>query len=381
MLSADDILLTRLRRQLIRRTASDAPSDPADVVTCMCAMQAQDYAGALWSVGLRCPPETTAVDVERAIAERRIIRTWPLRGTLHLVAPRDIRWMLSAFAPRVLVRATKRHRDLGLSDTDFARARAIFESALAGGNVFTRAEMMDLLEANGVSTAGQRGYHILWVLAQRAVLCCGPMHGKQQTFVLLDEWVPPNAEEPSLRRGEAVARLTARYFAARGPATLSDFAWWAGITKSDARAGLDAGRGGLERIVGNNTEFWLSKGALADTDGSPMSAVHSRRQAVSPPVHLLPGFDEYMLGYADRRLQLGEHGETYGSSVSANGMFSPLLVIDGRIAGTWKRTLKRGHVEIRTREFRQLEEAELEGLTEAAEHYGRFVGLSPVLQA
>jgi hypothetical protein len=357
-----DILALRLERQLVQRPASAPPLTAESVVSRLCAMQAQDYNGALWSVGLRAAPGTALRDVEKAIAERSIVRTWPMRGTLHFVAPADVRWLLALLAPRVLARARSRHAELGLTVGALERADVILREALSGGRALTRAEAMAALEADGIDTSGQRGYHVLWTLAQRAVLCCGPMAGKQQTFVLLDEWVPPTGEHP-LERPAALARLAARYFEAHGPATVADFAWWAGITKTDARAGV-AEADALQRLVACDTEYWLPAEASIET------------KRASASVRLLPGFDEYFLGYTDRALQLGEHRETYGATVAANGAFSSTLVIDGRVAGTWKRTARRDRVDIAVRAFRALAPAEERGLAEAAERYGRFLGLA-----
>lgn len=311
-------------------------------------------------------PGTTEADVEDAIADGRIIRTWPMRGTLHFVAAGDVRWIRALLAPRAIARSAGRHAQLGLTDADFARARELLTGALVGGVALPRAEAMALLESGGMDTAGQRGYHILVFLAQDGLLCLGPMQARQQTFVLLDEWVPPAAgESPAPDRGEVLARLASRYFEAHGPATLSDFAWWAGITKTDARVGLEAASRALECVKVDGAEHWVQHDAVAASGPS---------RSAPPGVHLLPGFDEYMLGYTDRSLQLGEHRDTYGSAVSANGAFSSTLVVDGRIAGTWKRALKRDRVEIAVRMFRDLTPSEHRGLATAIERYGRFVG-------
>jgi len=311
MLDIDDILRLRLRRQLIEYPAGATYPDPAAAVEHLGAMQAQDYAGSLWSVGLRCAPGTTAADVEAAIANRSIVRTWPMRGTLHLVPPADIRWMLSLLTPRAIARAAKRHASLG-----------------KGGGILSRPDAMTLRESEGIATGDQRGYHILWHLAQEALLCCGPVQDKQQTFVLLDEWVPPgDSDQDSPSTEQAIARLAEKYFTARGPATIADFAWWAGVPKGEAQEGLEAIAHRLEMMTVHGSKYWLAPITAADEILSE-----------SPQVHLLPGFDEYMLGYTDRSLQLGDNRRTYGSSVSANGMFSATVVIDGRVAGTWRRT-------------------------------------------
>ena len=376
----DEVLRLRLCRQLIERPANAIASrvaDPAGVVARLTAMEAQDYLGALWSVGLRCAPGTTAADVETAIAHGRIVRTWPMRGTLHFVAPEDVRWMLEMLAPRVIARSAGRYAQLDLTDHDFSRARDLLTEALAGGGAFTRAESLALFESGGIDTAGQRGYHILGRLALEGVLCLGPMRGRQQSFVLLDEWVPAVAGSAPAHgparaedRADALARLAARYFEAHGPATLADFAWWAGITRTDARAGLEAASPSLERVAVEDADYWAPPDALAGASSPSEGA---------PTVQMLPGFDEYMLGYTDRSLQLGEHQRTYGSSVSANGTFSPTIVVDGRIVGTWRRSLARDRVEIATVTFRDLSTLEKRGLAATAERYGRFLGKEAVV--
>jgi len=363
------ILGLRLRRQLIeaRDEPGEAENGPAEVVRHLGAMQAQDYPGVLWSVGQRSAATCTAADVERALADRLVVRTWPMRGTLHLVAPENVRWMLALLTPRVLARARRRHEELGVTAEVVGRAREILTDALAGGHALTRADLLARLEAGSIDTSGEAGYHVLWTLAQLGLVCCGPMEGKQQTFVLLDEWIPP-AEDAPVTPATALAALAALYFGARCPATTADFAWWAGITKAEAKAGIDGAGTGLRRVVTGDSEYWLPAGIPdpAETDA------RTARQRV----HLLPGFDEYFLGYADRSLQTGDRAATYGATTSANGMFSPTVIANGRIAGTWRRTLRRDRVDIAVRAFRELTRTEHRSLASAAERYGRFVGLS-----
>lgn len=177
--------LTRLRLTAQRIAVSDFAT-PADVVRWMLAMQAQDFAGAKWSVGLRLPGSTDG-DIERALAEGSIVRSWPMRGTLHLVTAQDLRWMLAVTSPRLLASATKRHQDLQLTQVAFERAREAAVAALTGGVALTRDDLHGIFAQAGISPQGQRGYHLLWYLAQTGTLCFGPTRGKQQTFVLLSE--------------------------------------------------------------------------------------------------------------------------------------------------------------------------------------------------
>ena len=346
------ILRARLRAQLIEGSTATSASD---VVSRLLAMQAQDYAGALWAIGLRSPG-STAAGVEQAIAERAIVRTWPMRGTLHFVAAGDVRWMLRLLAPRVLGRAAARERQLDLDAPTFTRSHDLLEAALAGGRRLTRPDAMAMLEAAGIATGGQRGYHILWRLAQEGLLVLGPMDGRQQTIALLEEWVPAGPIPP---REQALADLAARYFTGHGPATIDDLARWAGIPKHDATAALDAVAGTLESAEYEDARYWF---APRVTDG-----------ALAPGVRLLPGFDEYMLGYTGRTHQLGEHLETYGSKVASNGMLAATVVSDGRAIGTWRRTLKARTVAIAVHAFRPVTAAERRGISRAADAYGRFL--------
>ncbi len=228
-----DIGFHRLSNQHI---AGEKFEKPEEVVKWMGALQAQDYGQSVWAIGLRTRSGTLA-DVERAIEDGTIIRTWPMRGTIHFVPPEDARWMLKLSAARMLAADGRRMAQLELTVDILVRCQDLFYHALSGGKRLSRPDLMTLLEDAGISTQHQRGYHILWYCAQNGVICLGPMQGKQQTFELLDEWSPGSRDLP---REEALAELARRYFSSHGPATVHDFAWWAGLTVTDARLGLEA---------------------------------------------------------------------------------------------------------------------------------------------
>ena len=364
-----DILRIRLRSQLIKGSAE---STPRDVVSHLLAMQAQDYAGAMWAVGLRLPGSTLA-DVERAIAEGAIVRTWPMRGTLHFVAAEDVHWLLPLLAPRVIARAATRERGLELGDATFGKARELFEGALSGGRQLARPDAMALLDADGIATTGQRGYHILWRLAQEGLLVVGPMEGRQQTFRLLAEWVPAetSALPPSAPRQELLAVLAMRFFRGHGPATVGDLARWAGVTKREAADSLAAVEGALEPAEVEGERYWFAPEAAAGNEGAAGVAA---AVGGSGGVHLLPGFDEYLLGYGERGHQMGDHLETYGTHVASNGMFAPTVVVGGRVVGVWKRTLSAKAVRFRVTEFERLSRADRSALAAEQERFARFVG-------
>ncbi len=229
----DRITQLRLYNQ---RIACSQFTSPHEVVAWLGAMQAQDYTGAKWSIGLRLPGSSDAA-IEQAIAARAIVRTWPMRGTLHFVETSDVRWMLELLTPRIVAGSARRMQQLELDEAIIARSKELFARALQGGKQLTRGDMFQLLEGAGISSAGQRGYHLLARAAQDGMICFGVPSGKQQTFALLEEWAP---QAKRLGREEALAELARRYFTSQGPATLQDFMWWSGLTAADARFGVQA---------------------------------------------------------------------------------------------------------------------------------------------
>ena len=330
---------------------------PDEVVRRLGAMQAQDYRQSLWAIGLRTR-QSTMTDIEQSIAEGKILRTWPMRGTIHFVPPEDARWMLKLSASRMIAMDRRRLEQLGLDEAIMERCKEIFYDALHGGRRLSRLSMMTLLEGAGISTKQQRGYHILWYTAQAGLICLGPMQDNEQTFVLLDEWAPKPRE---LSREEALAELAGRYFAGHGPATVHDFAWWAGLPVADAKAGLEAAKPGLISETMRGKECWMANDATDQTAHEGSS------------VCLLPGFDEYLLGYKDRSAVLARE---YAPKIvpGNNGVFLPTIVVAGQVVGTWKRRLKKHSIDITLSPFTQLGDAE-ERVIEAARCYSAFIGL------
>lgn len=325
-------------------------------------MQAQDYPGALWSIGLRLPNATCA-DIEKAITERIIIRTWPMRGTLHFVAATDVRWMLELLAPPIVARHAARHEKFGLDIALFARCEKLFVKALQGGRQLMRGELLTIVERAGISVAEYRGHVILWRLAQERVICFGPHQGKQPTFALLDEWAP---HAKSLARDEALAELALRYFTGHGPASLRDFVWWSDLKAAEARAALEMVSSKLRRETFDDTNYWMPPKTPALRD-------------VSPTAYLLPCFDEFMLGYTDRTAALD--AKHFKKVYTANNMvFKPTIVMDGRVAGTWQRAFKKKSVVITPSPFVKMKKTETSALAAPMARFGQFHGLPAVLK-
>lgn len=351
-----DIATLRLANQQIANATSASPSE---VVARLLAIQAQDYRGALWSIGLRLPG-STATQIERAIEARTIVRTWPMRRTLHFVAATDVRWILQLLAPRAIKGMIGRLKQFEIDDAVLSRSRKSLSKALRGGTVLTRAAMYEALVRAKISPEGQRGIHILSRLSQEGFLCFGPHQGKQATFALLEEWV---AESRVLERDEALAELTARYFRGHGPATLRDLAWWSGITLRDARDGVAMTSSELTEHTVGGTAYFIAR------ERAEVSAAERR---AAQALYLLPGFDEYLLGYSDRSVAL-DPSHARKVVPGNNGMFMPTIVARGRVIGTWRSAASREGLTATPIPFAPLNPSNARAFTAMAKRYEQFV--------
>ncbi len=296
---------------------------PQDVVEWFGAMQGQDLGSVQWSLGLRTG--LTRSDVAAAFESGEILRTWPMRGTLHVVPGRDARWMLEHLGARAQGGAAKRRAHLELTEADADRSADALGAALAGGAALTRAECVSVIEAAGVSAAGQRAYHLLWYASQKGITCVGPNRAREQTFVLLEEFAP---DAVTLDREAALATIAERFVRSHGPVSAHDLARWADLTVRDARAGLAAADCVTVLHVDDRELFVHDSLREALPDLSAQASIRTARA--------LPGFDELILGYRDRTAQLDAAHERRVVP-GGNGMFLPTLVLGGQVVGTWRR--------------------------------------------
>jgi hypothetical protein len=266
--------------------------------------------------------------------------------------------MLALVAPRLVVRATRRHRQLDLDAATFRKSNTVLEKALRDGRHRTRAELAALLGKAGISTAKERLSHLLGRAEIDAILSSGARRGKQFTYAHLDDRAPK--QRPPLPREEALAELARRYFQSRGPALLADFMWWSGLDASDARAGLEAIRSSLaSEVVGRHTYF--------------RSELPPRASQRKNACHLLPAFDEYLVSYRNRDALLDPH---HAKRLNAGGgMLNPSVILDGRMIGTWRREIERCGVAIEIDLFDPPTQKQQEAVTRAAERFGVFLGV------
>ena len=328
----------------------------ADVVRALGAVQAQDYAGAKWGVAQRTTGRTDAA-IERELETGQILRTHVLRPTWHFVLPSDIRWMLELTAPRVSAMMAPANRRLELDQNVYRRAHRVFTRALAGGNCLTRGELASDLARAGVSGArGQRLAHLMMQAELDGLVCSGPRRGTEFTYALLEERVPA---APALARDEALAELTRRYFTSRGPATPRDFAWWSGLTVTDAKRGIALLGSALERLTIGDNEHW----AAADAPPLP-------RRALS--AHLLPNYDEYFIGFRDRSA-IGQRVSDTSTVTGGTALIPHVIVVNGELVGIWRRLLEEDRVVVMLAPHTALTRREMDRVAAEARRFGRFL--------
>jgi hypothetical protein len=313
------------------------------VVSWLGAVQAQDYAGAKWALSLRTTGVTDA-DVERAFDGGRILRTHVLRPTWHFVAPADIRWMVALTGPRVQMMNRRYGHALGIDERTFTRGRIAIERALEGGRHLTREEIAAALRQARLALRGQPLAHLLMDAEAAGAICSGPLRGRQFTYALLAERAPYARVLP---REEALAALTNRYFHSRGPATAADFAWWSGLTMKDARAGITM-------------------------TGTDVLARPPEAGAVRGATYLLPNYDEYLIAYKDRRAVI-DSTRVRNLGVFASAEHPHYLIVDGRVAGSWRRALTSSSAIVEVAPYEPLRREQRKVVSDEARRFGEFL--------
>jgi hypothetical protein len=324
------------------------------VVAWLGGVQAQDYRGGKWSIGLRSDGVTNQ-DVEEALADHRIIRTWMFRGTLHFVAAADLGWLTALLAPGIIRGNRRRYGQLDLDGKVFRKSRSVIRKAIEADGPLTRPELKKYFVAAGVPAEGQQVPYLLQRAALDGLICSGPQRGREAVYGLTSEWV---GAQPELDREPALGQLAERYFNSHGPATETDFAWWAGLSKTDVRKAVAAARKVEAEVIEEVTYLRAGSGSASRSGGAA----------------LLPPFDDYLLGYKDRDAMLDP---AFAKRVNrGGGIPKPAVLVDGAVIGVWSRSEKKGDLVIEIEPFQRLGSAERSRIEAGAERLGRFESLA-----
>lgn len=327
----------------------------------MGAMQAQDYNQALWAIGVRLP-HLTGQEIEAAFNRGDFLRTHLMRPTWHFVSSDHIYWMLELTAPQIKRALNSRHRELELTESVVQKSQEVIEKTLIGNHSLTREELVGELRQAGLPTDLQRASHFMLRAEIDGLICSGVLKGKKQTYALLSERVPV---KKTLSKDEALAKLAAIYFSSHGPATLADFAWWSGLPVAQARQGLEMNKPQLNSVSVGSDTYWFANSK-------------NHLETLPDSVYLLPAFDEFLISYKNRSAVITV--EDHKKAISDNGIFRPVVLVNGQISGLWKRTFKKDTVVIETQHFRPHNRKEEGLMARAADAFGTYSGIKAAIK-
>jgi hypothetical protein len=359
-LEAQKIVPIRMRNQRLWGHPLDTPEA---AVRWLVAMQSQEFRPAKWAVGQRTAGATNAA-LDRAYAEGAVLRTHILRPTWHFVAANDLRWLMALSGPRVHALNAFMDQRLELDASVVARTNALLGKALAGGRHLTRTELGACLNDASIPASGQRLAYIVMRAELDSVICSGAPRGKQHTYALFDERVPPGS---TFDRDQALAQLTEQYFTSRGPATLKDFLRWSSLTAKDGRRGLELAGSKLEHEVVDARTYWFAA-----------SPTVSGRKPASPRIDLVQIYDEYVMGYSESRDLIQLPG-TSTNLFQGRVIFPHAILLDGLLVGRWRTVMSARSGVVETQLSRPLDPAEEQALGDAVQRYGAFVEMPVTL--
>ena len=352
MTAPPDVAGLRLRAQ---RLVGEPMNSPVDVVRSMGAVQAQDYPGATWALGIRSRSATRA-DIDDLFDQGAILRTHVLRPTWHFVLPEDIRWIQELTGPRIFSGLKARHRDLELDAKTVVRAEHVLAKALEGGHHLNRSEVGRALTRARISPAGARLSHFCLCAELHGVIVSGPRRDGQMTWAMLEERVTASRR---LDREAAIVELAGRYFRSHGPAQVMDFAWWSGLNARDTRIGI--AQANLERWTVDGVEYWFDS-----ANGAPPSR--------KPKAHLLPNFDEYLVAFRDRTAAIDSSRRFDASRLAMGSVLANVVLLNGKVRGGWAKTQKRRSLVVELRLFEPPSPAERTAFEAAVADFSRFLG-------
>jgi hypothetical protein len=352
-MTLSDIAKSRLISQQLYGTKLKSP---VEMVQWFGAIQAQEYAQALWSLGLRLP-DMSLKNIEKDFNEGKIIRTHLLRPTWHFVTAADIRWLLEFTAPHVNKINAYMYRKHDLNEKELKTCVDILIKTLNGGRQLNRDMINTELQKKKIIAKGDRLSYILMYAELHGIICSGARDGNSFTYTLLDEKVPITRH---LSRDESLAELTTRYFTSRGPATIKDFSTWSGLTLADCKKGILMKNSCFEREVIEGCEYYFSPGICQNIK-------------TSKDIYFLPVYDEFIMGYKDRSAILIIKNRVNNKTPL---LYDCTIVLDGQVIGTWRRRIKNKSIDLQVEFFKPLNKNQIQAFNKTVERFGEFTDMN-----
>ena len=357
-LTAGEAIGSRLARNLLPPGTGEV--DPGKVVAALCSIQAQDLPSARLAIRARSTGLTDAGVEAARVQDRSFVRTWAMRGTLHLVPASDLAWIRRLLLPGVVRSSARRSAQLGLDEAVYRRAMELIRQDLSGGAARTRNQLQESLARRGIDLSGQRAAYVLLRASVEGLICEGPLAGGRPSYVLLDEWLT-TAPAPPANREADLARLVSRYLQAYGPAGPEDLASWSGLKVSECRAAFSLCEANLMEVSVAGRTAWTTP--VADEFQSTTPAPGGLR--------LLPAFDTFLLGYRHRGLHLAPR---HARRVNAGGgMVRPVVLVDGRVEGSWRLVRRARKLEVVIQPFTAVPAKRRPELEDEVSDIGRYL--------
>jgi hypothetical protein len=349
----------RLRAQQLHPGADNRLGDVGQLLKTLCGVQAQEPPAARLAVQVRSHG-LVASQVEQArVEERATVRTWCMRGTLHLLATEDLGWLLPLLGPVFVRKSARRYAQLGLDEATCVTAVRAIGAVLGAQGPMTRTELAEHLAGLGIPAEGQAPYHLLRRAGLEGVICFGPDRGREPTYVALADWAPIGS---ALSPDAALVELTRRYLAAFGPARPEDLATWSGLSLRQARSGFERIEAELLEVDLGNALAWLPRAHATRLDEAMEDRV---------VVRLLPAYDPYLLGYRGRDLTVPQQ---FAKRIHpGGGLLRPTLLVNGQAAGTWRLVRKMGSRVVEVQPFEGLGDEVLDPLESQVRRLGLFL--------
>lgn len=334
-MTSQDIVFRRLMNQQI---VGEVFTEPAGLLQWMGCIRAEDLAGAKWAMGHRVAGSTDKT-IEQAFNQGQILRTHLLQPAWHFVSSADIRWMLALTASKLKAFNKDIYHALGIDPAVLKKSKRVIVRALEKEQM-TRSQLGQELKKEHIHVDDLRMGWVLMDAELDGLICSGSVEGRQFHYALLDQRAPPLVQQRD--REEHIAELVRRYFRSRGPATVDDFAGWSGLRPAEVRTGMELNKRWMEHEVIDGQVYWFEDAGASMDPGDSL--------------FLLPALDELTVAY------------------KGNSIFKPIVVVDGRVAGTWHPVLGRDTVNVEVVTPMRLNAGLQDVLRQEAERYSFFLG-------
>lgn len=363
-LSEQEIRHMRLSAQHLLKGTKSEYSNVAQLLQTICGVQAQYPFDANLAMRVRMNNLTLEELGKAQLDERIIVRTWCMRGTLHLLAADDFYWLMDLHGKAFIKKSQHRYKDLGLDDTLYGKCIEKLYTLLEENAPLTREEVKDYFMTQDINLEGQASYHLLRRAALEGLVCFGPDRNSEPTYVLVDKWL--GVKHNPLSKEEALERLARRYLEAYGPASFEDFVKWSGISKADLRQGW-------KNISSEMVEVKSAGQSLYVLENQLSSKVSKVLNSPTDFVHLVPAYDPYLLGYSDRKIILLQ--DALKDVYPGGGLLRSALLLDGVISSSWEIKRYQKRIEIRLKALREIEESVQDELRIEVQNLSKFLGI------